>query len=131
MYYMIFARWKHSQISAGSKREHGDKKYSAALDFATFWWWVAYVHMLLYVCDYVCAYVREKVMFEVYGSESESMSDQYGFCFCFQPFIKHIAFRRMTASMLAFLVVYVCKILNTDIIGSFYIEDYSLAQFIP
>ena len=25
---------------------------------------------------YVCAYVREKVMFEVYGGES--MSDQYG-----------------------------------------------------
>ena len=30
---------------------------------------------------YVCAYVREKVMFEVYGSESESMSEQYGFFF--------------------------------------------------
>ena len=28
---------------------------------------------------YVCAYVREKVMFEVYGCESESMSDQYRF----------------------------------------------------
>ena len=27
--------------------------------------------------DYVCAYLREKVMFEVYGGESESMSDQY------------------------------------------------------
>ena len=27
---------------------------------------------------YVCAYVHEKVMFEVYGGESESMSDQYG-----------------------------------------------------
>ena len=27
---------------------------------------------------YVCAYVREKVMFEMCGGESESMSDQYG-----------------------------------------------------
>ena len=53
---------------------------------------------------YVCAYVREKVMFEVYGGESESMSDQHRFFFCFQPFIKNIAFRRMTASMLAFRV---------------------------
>ena len=26
---------------------------------------------------YVCAYVREKVMFEVYGGESESMGEQY------------------------------------------------------
>ena len=26
---------------------------------------------------YVCAYVREKIMFKVYGGESESMSDQY------------------------------------------------------
>ena len=34
--------------------------------------------MSVYVV-YVCAYVREKVMFEVYGGESESMSDQYGF----------------------------------------------------
>ena len=32
---------------------------------------------------YVCAYVREKIMFEVYGSESESMSDQYGILFLF------------------------------------------------
>ena len=32
---------------------------------------------------YVCASVREKVMFEVYGGESESMSDQYGRFFLF------------------------------------------------
>ena len=41
----------------------------------------AYVHMCVCCCTcvaYVCAYVREKVMFEVYGGESECMSDQYG-----------------------------------------------------
>ena len=32
---------------------------------------------------YVCAYVREKVMFEVCGGESENMSDQYGSYFVF------------------------------------------------
>ena len=32
---------------------------------------------------YVCAYVLEKVMFEVYGGESESMSDEYKVFFCF------------------------------------------------
>ena len=52
---------------------------------------------------YVRAYVREKVMFELYGDESESMSDQCRI-YLFQPYIQHIAFRRMTASMLAFLV---------------------------
>ena len=65
------------------------------------------MHMCVCCCmcvAYVCAYVREKVMFEVYGGESESMSDQYRICFW--PFIKHIAFRRMTASMLAFLVFF-------------------------
>ena len=59
-----------------------DIRQVAALDFATFWWWVAYVHMCVCSCMcvvYVCAYVREKIMFEVYGGESESMSDQYGF----------------------------------------------------
>ena len=55
---------------------------------------------------YVYAYVREKVMFEVYGSESESMSDQWKFfVFIHLLSILHIAFRRMTASMLAFLVL--------------------------
>ena len=40
------------------------------------------MHMCICCCMcmvYVCTYVREKVMFEVYGGESESMSDQYGF----------------------------------------------------
>ena len=58
----------------------------AALNFATFWWWIAYVHMCVCCCTcvaYVCAYVREKVMFEVYGGESESMSDQYRIVFLF------------------------------------------------
>ena len=45
------------------------------------------MHMSVYCCTcvaYVCAYVvREKVMFEVYSGESESMSDQYGSFFCF------------------------------------------------
>ena len=36
----------------------------------------AYVVVCMCVV-YVCAHVREKVMFKVYGSESESMSDQY------------------------------------------------------
>ena len=41
---------------------------------------------------YVCAYVREKGMFEVYGGESESMSDQYRFfltiyyAYCISPY---------------------------------------------
>ena len=38
------------------------------------------LHMCVCCCScvaYVCAYVREKVMFEVYGVESESLSDQY------------------------------------------------------
>ena len=44
--------------------------------------------MHMFVCcstrvAYVCAYVREKVMFEVYGGESESMSDQYRILFLF------------------------------------------------
>ena len=40
------------------------------------------MHMCVccYTCvAYVCAYVREKVMFEVYGGENESMSDQSKF----------------------------------------------------
>ena len=86
-----------------------DIRQVAALNFSTFWWWFAYVHISVFCCTcvaYVCAYAREKVMFQVYGGESESISDQYRFLFCFQPFIKHTAFRRMTASMLAFLVFY-------------------------
>ena len=44
------------------------------------------LHMCISCCTYlayICAYVREKVMFEVYGGESESMSEQYRFLFCF------------------------------------------------
>ena len=52
------------------------------------------LHMCIRCCMcvvYVCAYVREKVMFEVYGSESESMSDQYGIflflvIYCISPY---------------------------------------------
>ena len=65
------------------RQEMLDIRQVAALNFATFWWWVAYVHMCACCCTcvvYVCAYVREKVMFEMYGGESESMSDQYGSC---------------------------------------------------
>ena len=39
------------------------------------------MHMCVCCCTCVAcvgAYVREKVMFEVYDGESESMSDQYG-----------------------------------------------------
>ena len=82
-----------------------DIRQVAVLNFATFWWLVAYVHMFVCCCTcgaYVCSYVREKVMFEVYGGEY--MSDQYGKFFCL-AIIKHIAFRRMTASMLDFLVI--------------------------
>ena len=41
---------------------------------------------------YVCAYVREKVMFEVYGGESESMSDQYGFFLVFGDLLSILHF---------------------------------------
>ena len=121
MYYMIFARWQHSQISAGSKRENGDKKYSifARWQHLILTLFGGGLHMCICCCMYavyVCAYVRVKVMFEVCGSESESMSDQYGILLCLQPFIKHIAFRRMTASMLTFLI-YVCvKNANASVI---------------
>ena len=63
-----------------------DIRQVAALNFCHFWWCVAYVHMSVCYCTcvaYVCAYVREKVMFEVYGGESERMSDQYGRFFLF------------------------------------------------
>ena len=60
MYYMIFARWQHLILPF----------FDGGL------------HMCVFCCTcvaYVCAYVSEKVMFEVYGGESESMSDQYRF----------------------------------------------------
>ena len=68
-----------------------DGKIASMIDF---WWWVAYVHMCVCCCTcvaYVCAYVRKKVMFEVYGSESESMSDQCKFCFSHLLSIFHFA----------------------------------------
>ena len=61
--YSIFARWQHLILSL----------FGGGL------------HMCVCSCTcvaYVCAYVREKVMFEVYGGESEIMSDQYRFLFC-------------------------------------------------
>ena len=70
-------------ISAGTKREEIlHIRQVAALNFATFCG-----RLLAFVCcctcvAYVCAYVREKVTFEVYGGKSESMSDRYIF-FCF------------------------------------------------
>ena len=66
--YSIFARWQHLILPLLGGGLH------------------------MCICAYVvvrvwlmfCAYVREKVMFEVYGSESENMSDQYRiFFFCF------------------------------------------------
>ena len=68
------------------RQEILDIRQVAALNFATFWWWVAYVHMCGCCCTcvaYVCAYVRANVMFEVYGGESESLSDQWKFFFVF------------------------------------------------
>ena len=41
---------------------------------------------------YVCAYVREKVMFEVYSGESESMSDQWKFFFVFSHLLSILHF---------------------------------------
>ena len=85
---MIFARWQHSLISAGSKREYRDKKYSIFagwqhLILPLFGGWL-YMCICCFMCVvYICAYVCEKVMFKVCGDESESMSDQYGFFVCF------------------------------------------------
>ena len=53
------------------------------------------MHMWICCCTcvaYVCAYVREKVMFEVYGGESESMSDQYGSFFFFSHLLSILHF---------------------------------------
>ena len=52
----------------------------ASLNFANFWLSVAYVYMCVCCCTcvaYVCLYVRENFMFEVYGCESKNMSDEY------------------------------------------------------
>ena len=59
------------------RQEILDLRQVAALNFSLFG---GGLHMCVCCCTcvaYVCAYVREKVMFEVYGGESESMSDQY------------------------------------------------------
>ena len=72
-----------------------DIRQVAALNFAPFWWWVAYVHMCVCCCTYVayiCAYVREKIMFEVYGGESESMSDQWKFFLIFSHLLNILHF---------------------------------------
>ena len=55
----------------------------AALNFAIFFG--GGLHMCVCCCTVwlMFVHVREKVMFEVYGGESESMSDQYGIFFCF------------------------------------------------
>ena len=77
------------------RQEILDIRQVAALNFATFWWWVAYVHMCVCRCTcvvYVCAYVREKVMFEVYGGESESMSDQWKFFLDFSHLLSTLHF---------------------------------------
>ena len=71
MYYMIFARWQHSK----SQQEILDILKWQHLILPLFG---SGLHMCVCCCScvaYVCAYVREKVMFEVYGEES--MSDQY------------------------------------------------------
>ena len=63
------------------------------------------MHMCVccYTCvAYVCASVREKVMFEVYDVESESMSDQYRILFVFSHLFSILHF----ASMLVFLVTF-------------------------
>ena len=41
---------------------------------------------------YVCAYVLVKVMVEMYGSESESMSDQYGILCVFSNLLSILHF---------------------------------------
>ena len=53
------------------------------------------MHMCIGCCTcvaYVCAYVREKVMFEVYGRESESISDQYRLFFVFSHLLSILHF---------------------------------------
>ena len=80
------------------KRAYSNKKYS------TFARWQHLILPLfgggLHICvccctclAYVCAYVRENVMFEVYGGESKSMSDHYGrvflaiyYAYCISPY---------------------------------------------
>ena len=67
----------------GTKREYIDKKYSifARWQHLILPLFGGGLHMCICCCTcvaYVCVFVREKVMFQVYGGESESMSNQYG-----------------------------------------------------
>ena len=67
-----------------SQKKTSDKKYSILFRWQhlIFQLFGGGLHMCICSCTcvaYVSAYVREKVMFEVYGSESKSMSDQYRF----------------------------------------------------
>ena len=95
MYYMIFARWQHSQPEQNQRHEILDIRQVAAVNVATFCWLIAYVHMCACCCTcvaYFCAYVRKKVMFEVYGGGSESMSDQYRIVFVFSHLLSILHF---------------------------------------
>ena len=76
------------------RQEILDIRQVTALNFSTFWGWVAYVHMCVCCCTcmaYVCAYVRENVIFEVYGGECESISNQYASFFSRLLSIVHFA----------------------------------------
>ena len=65
------------------RQEILDIRQVVALNFATFG---GVLHMCVVVVRVSLMFVhnvREKVMFEMCGGESESMSDQYGSVFCF------------------------------------------------
>ena len=81
------------------------------------------MHMCECCCTcvaYVCAYMREKVMFEVYGGESESMSYQ---CRIFVVFshllsILHFAYDSFYAGLSCFYIVTLIQstsVLNTNV----------------
>ena len=80
MKYSIFARWQHLILPF----------FGGGL------------HMCLCCCTfvaYVCAYVREKVMFEVCGGESESMCDQYRIFLFFSHFLSILHFDSFYAGL--------------------------------
>ena len=56
---------------------------------------------------YVCPYVREKVMFKVYGGESESMSDQYASFFVFSHLLSilHLSYVSFYAGLSSFILL--------------------------
>ena len=94
-----------SSIKTRIHQEILDIRQVAALDFATFWWWVSSICEYVVVCVvYVCAHVREKVMFEVYGGESTS--DQYGFCFVFSHSLSILHFAVRQLLCWPFLLIY-------------------------